>query len=65
MSQTGKYDYLLGRTESVAYELAQDEGFVVRITRRDDAYMVCTRDVRADRINFEVTGNLVVAWSIG
>lgn len=65
MLQKTEYDYLLGRYESEAYELAQDAGLVVRITRRDDQYMKVTCDFKSNRINFEVTGNRVVALSIG
>jgi hypothetical protein len=65
MSQKQDLSFLLGRTEAEAYELAQDHGFVVRITQRDDKYFIVTYDMRFDRVNFVVQNNRVTKVHIG
>lgn len=57
--------FLVGQFESVAYELAQDHGFTVRIVNRDGKAFICTRDYRLDRANFTVSDNRVIRVTIG
>ena len=59
------FDFLIGRTESEAFELVQDHGFSPRIVARDRATMIVTRDYRTDRVNLRVAENLVISWTIG
>lgn len=59
------YDYLIGRTESEAYELAQDAGFKVRIASRNQIPSVLTRDYIVDRINLHIQNNLVTCITFG
>lgn len=58
-------DLLVGRTESVAYELAQDAGYVVRIAARDDQRFAMTMEVNNRRVNFRIKNNLLESWYIG
>jgi hypothetical protein len=58
-------DFLVGNTESAAYEMAQDNGFVVRIVKRNDIHMPVTYDHLFDRVNLSIVDNTVVAWSVG
>lgn len=59
-----QFDYLIGKTESAAYELVQDSDFVARVVSRNFIPMVATRDYRADRVNLSIVNNVVVAWAI-
>lgn len=65
VSGTDKYDFLIGRTESEAYELAQDNGFVVRIASRNGMPMVNTRDYVEGRINLYINNNIVTNVAFG
>ena len=62
---TISFDFLIGRTESEAFELVQDHGFCPRIVARDRTSMVVTRDYRVDRVNLRVADNRVISWNIG
>lgn len=61
----GKFDFLIGRTEAEAYELIQDQEFIVRVVSRNGIPMVATRDFRNDRVNISVMHNVVVSWTVG
>lgn len=64
-TEANRLDFLVGLTESAAYEIAQEHGFIVRIVQRDDNYFVVTSDLKFDRANFVVVNNLVSSVSIG
>ena len=55
-------DFLVGLEESVAYELAQDHGFVVRVVQRDGTRFILTRDMNLSRVNLAVARNIVTGW---
>lgn len=59
------FDFLVGLTESAAYEMAQDHGYVVRIVQRNNIPMVCTQDVKDNRVNLKIVNNVVASWYIG
>lgn len=59
------FDFLIGQTEAAAYEMAQDNGFQVRIVQRNRIPMVVTQDVKDNRVNLRVANNIVVGWYIG
>lgn len=59
-------DDFVGMMEDEATVEAYNEGFdVVRITKRDGQHFAVTRDLRTDRMNFNVENNVVVAASVG
>ena len=58
-------DFLVGLEESVAYELAQDHGFVVRVVQRDDIAFRYTMEVNPKRVNLSIADNTVLGWHIG
>lgn len=59
------FDFLIGLKESVAYEIGQEYGKVVRIVARDGIPALVTSDLRLDRLNLHVVDNTVVAWTVG
>ena len=59
------FDFLLGKTEAVAFELVQDHDYSPRVVRRDGVSRVITADLRLDRVNLVVVENLVVSWYVG
>lgn len=61
----GFFDFLVKRTESEAYELAQEHGALVRIVSRDDIPLVTTKDYNRNRVNLNVYNNMVVGWTYG
>lgn len=58
----GVFDGLMA---DAAEELAGIAGFRTRITRSDKNHFVCTRDLRGDRINFEIDNDRVTRARIG
>lgn len=58
-------DDIVGLVEDEARKAAAEEGFTVRITRRDGESFVVTRDLRADRVNFNIENGVVVCASVG
>jgi|GraSoiStandDraft_5_1057265.scaffolds.fasta_scaffold516658_1 hypothetical protein len=58
-------DDLVGMMEDEATVQAMNEGYTVRVTRRDGNSFPVTRDYRTDRVNFDVEQNVVVAASVG
>lgn len=56
---------LVGMPEMVATDLAQREGWVVRVVRRDGERMVVTQDFVSNRVNLEIDGGTVTAVSVG
>jgi hypothetical protein len=56
---------LVGLPEMVATDLAQREGWVVRVVRRDGERMVVTQDFVSSRVNLEIDGGTVTAVSVG
>lgn len=62
---TISFDFLIGRTESEAFEMVQDHGFSPRIVARDRMSMIVTRDHRTDRVNLRISDNRVTSWYIG
>lgn len=59
------FDGIIGATEDLAKQKCGANGFTYRITRRDGTYFVCTRDVRADRMNLHIEDGVVVEAYIG
>ena len=59
---TGDIRYV-GRGEAVATRKAEMDGYQVRVTARDGEYFACTRDLRADRMNFVIVDGIV--WQAG
>lgn len=59
------FDFLIGLTESAAYELAQDHGFLVRIWTRNGLPMTREKGLKADRVNLAIAHDTVVGWHIG
>jgi len=59
------FDFLIGLTESAAYELAQDHGFLVRIWTRNGLPMTREKGLKADRVNLAIAHNIVVGWHVG
>jgi hypothetical protein len=57
--------FLIGMTESAAYEIAQDHGYTVRIVKRDNVSFPVTYDWKAMRVNFTVADNRVVSLDVG
>lgn len=52
-------DDIFGMTEAEASVAAKEEGFYMRVIRRDGHYVAVTRDFRDDRINVEVDDHVV------
>jgi len=59
------FDFLLGLTESEAFELIQEHDCSPRITSRDGQRFMLTCDYRTNRINISVADNKVTSWHIG
>jgi hypothetical protein len=59
------FEFLIGRTESEAYELVQEHGALVRIVSRNDIPMAVTRDYNRNRVNLSIYDNMVVGWTYG
>ncbi len=55
----------LGKAEDEATVLAMDDGYLVRVTRRDDRYFIVTMDYRTDRVNFKIDAGIVTKADIG
>ena len=61
------FDFLVGQTEAAAYEMVQDQGYVVRIKQRNLIPMPtnANNDYNEGRVNLSIVNNIVVNWSIG
>ncbi|OHU47320.1 hypothetical protein BKG82_27090 [Mycobacteroides chelonae] len=57
-------DYV-GLSESEATAKAEDAGYQVRITARDENHYVVTRDFRETRLNFELRHDQIVRAYVG
>lgn len=60
-----EFDFLIGRTESEAFELVQEHKLCPRVVSRTGSAICVTRDVHLGRINLRVENNLVVGWHRG
>ena len=58
-------DDFVGMMEDEAMVEAMNDGYTVRVTRRDGNAFPVTRDYRTDRVNFNIENNIVVAASVG
>lgn len=56
---------LIGTVEAAAVQKLLDAGLTPRICRRDEQWMVVTRDLRTDRVNLQLEGGVVVKAHIG
>jgi hypothetical protein len=51
--------YLVGMVENAAIKVLDDANIYFRVTRRDNIFPVCLRDVRVDRVNLEIDSNKI------
>jgi hypothetical protein len=56
---------LIGKTEKEAKDIANENGFLVRISSKDGEYYVLTRDYKLDRINLTLKNLIVTSATIG
>lgn len=56
---------LVGASEAEAKAIAQDAGFAVRVTSRDNAKFPSTMDYREDRLNLAVEDGIVKSATVG
>lgn len=59
------FSFLIGMTESEAFEIIQDHGFVPQVVSRDDIPYRMTMEVQKNRIRFYVIKNKVTGWNNG
>jgi energy-coupling factor transporter ATP-binding protein EcfA2 len=57
------FNFLVGRTEAEAYELAQDQGAVVRVASRNGIPMHGKHSFPDDCLELVIVNNIVVSWS--
>ena len=50
----------VGKTETEASAIAENDGFEVRIVERDGNSFMVTHDFRNDRINFRLRNDIVI-----
>jgi hypothetical protein len=55
----------IGKTEEEAGEIASFNGYISRVTQRDDKNYICTQDYRMDRVNFSIENNKVKEAHLG
>lgn len=55
---------VIGKTESIARQIAQDNGYDSRITVSDGVAYIVTADFRTDRVNFTLTKGIVTDASV-
>ena len=65
MSNDAWTDDIVGMIEDEARNAATEEGYTVRVTRRDGSAFPVTRDYRTDRVNFNIENGIVVCASVG
>lgn len=63
--QLVRTDDYLGLSEPQATAIAEDAGYRVRVTAREGNHFAVTRDLREDRMNFELSAHQVVRAYIG
>jgi hypothetical protein len=51
---------LIGKSLKQAEKIAQAQNLLLRITKNDDEYIVCSCEYRSDRINIELKDGKVV-----
>lgn len=56
---------VMGLSEEAARKIITDDALRCRVVYRDGTYMVCTQDVRFDRMNIAIEGGVVVRAYIG
>jgi len=55
---------IIGKTESEARRIAQDNGYDSRVTVADGVAYIVTADFRTDRVNFTLTNGIVTDASV-
>ena len=61
-----EFDFLLGLTEKEADDELRDQGFFVRAVWEDGEHLICTADIRADRLNVAVEdGKIIRVFNFG
>lgn len=66
MSETKTdFDFLVGLTESAAFELVQAHDYIPRVMRRDAIPLRASLDTNPRRVNLYVMENRVAGWTIG
>jgi hypothetical protein len=56
---------LLGMDRKAAQAAVQTAGFTWRITKMDDTYYVCTRDMNRERVSVEIRDGRVTRAGVG
>jgi len=56
---------IMGLDEEAALAFIKRYGMISRVTRRDENWVVCTRDFRRERVNIELDDGLVTRAEVG
>jgi len=56
---------LIGKSLDKAKEMAEFSEYIIRVVEKDGESLLCTMDLRFNRINVKVSNNIITHTSIG
>ncbi len=65
MSDMFSTQSLIGLTKEAAKDLAEKNGYTIRVMNEDGQAFMGTMDIRSDRINLSISGGKVVEAKVG